>query len=189
MKVSAEGDVRAYVRLTDPAFADLQRLIAKDPQIVRWAVKKMLLIERNPNAGEPLLGSFVGWRKLTVGDRNWRIVWRVTKDASGSTTITIGEIWAVGARSDDEVYEEMRTRVKSLGESPTTQFLASVVELLGRHVNRPELRPAVEPINDPVPTWLKERLVRTAKLSESEVDAMIGSEAMTRWERFIESGS
>ena len=189
MKVSAEGDVLAYVRLTDPAFADLQRLIAKDPQIVRWAVKKMLLIERNPNAGVPLLGSLIGWRKLTVGDRNWRIVWRVTTDASGSTTITIGEIWAVGARSDDEVYEEMRTRIELLGSSPTTQTLASVMELLGRPVDRPELRPAVEPINDPVPTWLRERLVRTAKLSESEVDAMIGSEAMTRWEQFIESGS
>ena len=189
MKVSAEGDVRAYVRLTDPAFADLQRLIAKDPQIVRWAVKKMLLIERNPNAGEPLLGSFVGWRKLTVGDRNWRIVWRVTKDASGSTTITIGEIWAVGARSDDEVYEEMRTRVKSLGTSPTTQTLASVVELLGRHIDRNTLRPAVEPVNDPVPSWLRERLLHTAKLPESEVDHMTGSEAIARWERFLESGS
>ncbi|NQV97040.1 MAG: hypothetical protein HQ486_04525, partial [Acidimicrobiaceae bacterium] len=116
--VSAEEDVRAYVRLTDPAFADLQRLIAKDPQIVRWAVKKMLLIQRNPNTGVPLLGSLVGWRKLTVSDRNWRIVWRATKDASGSTTITIGEIWAVGARSDDEVYVEMRARVESLGSSP-----------------------------------------------------------------------
>lgn len=189
MVVSAERDVLIYVRLTDPAFADLQRLIAKDPQIARWAVKKMLLIERNPNAGEPLLGSLIGWRKLTVGDRNWRIVWRVTKDASGSTMITIGEIWAVGARSDDEVYAEMRTRVESLGSSPTTQNLASVVELLGRHLDRPDIRPAVEPINDPVPTWLRARLVRTAKLSESEVDAMIGSEAMTRWEQFLKSGS
>jgi len=187
--VSAEGDVRAYVRLTDPAFADLQRLIGKDPQIVRWAVKKMLLIERNPNAGVPLLGSLVGWRKLTVGDRNWRIVWRVTKDASGSTTITIGEIWAVGARSDDEVYAEMRARVESLGSSPTTQSLASVVELLGRHIDRHAIRPAVEPINDPVPAWLRERLSRTAKLPESEVDHMTGSEAMTRWEQFLESGS
>ena len=103
--------------------------------------------------------------------------------------ITIGEIWAVGARSEDEVYAEMRTRVESLGSSPTTQTLASVVELLGRHVDRPDIRPTVEPTNDPVPTWLRERLVGTAKLSESEVDAMIGSEAMTRWERFIESGS
>lgn len=189
MVESTEGDVHAYVRLTDPAIADLQRLIAKAPQIVRWALKKMLLIERNPNAGEPLLGSLIGWRKLVVGDRNWRIVWRVTKDASGSTIITIGEIWAVGARSDGEVYAEMRTRVESLGSSPTTQTLASVVELLGRHVDRPELRPAVEPINDPVPAWLRQRLARTAKLPESEVDLMTGSEAMTRWEQFLESGS
>lgn len=187
--VSAQGDVRVYVRLTDPAMKDLQRLIAKDPQIVRWALKKMLLIERNPNAGEPLLGSLAGWRKLVVGDRHWRIVWRVTKNTSGLTTITIGEVWAVGARSDGEVYAEMRTRVESLGSSPATQALASVVELIGRHIDRETFQPSVEPIDDPVPAWLRERLERTVSLPESEVDLMTGLQAMTRWEQFLTSGS
>lgn len=185
--VSGDGDGGAYVRLTGPAIADLQRLISKDPQIVRWALKKMLLLERNPYAGESLLGNLMGWRKLTVGDRHWRIVWRVTKDSSGSTTITIGEIWAVGARSDGEVYAELTTLVQALGSSPTTQSLASIVELLGRHVDQPELRPTVEPVNDPVPSWLRERLTHTAKVPASEVDVMTGSEAMASWERFLET--
>ncbi len=186
--VSADKGTRAYVRLTDQAIADMQRLITKDPQIARWALKKMLLLERNPNAGEPLLGKLIGWRKLTVADRSWRIVWRVTTDTSGSVLITIGEVWAVGARSDDEVYAEMKTRVKSLGASPPAQTLASVVELLGRHLDRSESRPSLEPVSDPVPSWLKERLARTAKIRESEIDVMTGSEAIMTWEKFLEAG-
>ena len=52
----------AYVRLTEPAIDDLRRLQRADPQVVRWALKKMLLLERNPNAGAPLLGALVGYR-------------------------------------------------------------------------------------------------------------------------------
>lgn len=64
----------AYVRLTDAALEDLDRLAASVPQALRWALKKMLLLEESPDAGEPLLGNLIGWRKLTVGDRDWRIV-------------------------------------------------------------------------------------------------------------------
>ena len=42
---------RAVVRLTEDAIADLHRLHRKDPQIVRWAFKKMLLLERSVEAG------------------------------------------------------------------------------------------------------------------------------------------
>ena len=45
----------------DPAFADLQRLARKgDPQVVRWALKKCLLLERNPAAGEEPRGGLDG---------------------------------------------------------------------------------------------------------------------------------
>ncbi len=68
---------RAYVRLTEPAVEDLARLVRLDPQVARQALKKMILLERDPEAGEPLLGALIGFRKLIVGDRHWRIVWRV----------------------------------------------------------------------------------------------------------------
>ena len=58
------------VRLTEDAVADLHRLGKKDPQIVRTVLKKMLLLERSTNAGEPLLGASIGFRKLVVGDRD-----------------------------------------------------------------------------------------------------------------------
>ena len=40
------------VRLTEPAFDDLRALLRLDPQLVRQALKKMLLLERDPQAGE-----------------------------------------------------------------------------------------------------------------------------------------
>ena len=62
----------AYVRLTEPALNDLQGLARAAPLALKWPLKKMLLLERDPNAGDPLLGGLIGWRKLVVGDRDWR---------------------------------------------------------------------------------------------------------------------
>ncbi len=180
--------LRAHVRLTEPAVADLQALLRKDPQVVRWALKKMLLLERDPEAGEPLLGQLVGWRKLTVGDRDWRVVWRVSSDATGAVTITVSEVWAVGARSDAEVYAEMNERVATLGADPTTQALSSVIDMLGRHAKRSDIRATAEPDPDPVPGWLQQRLVRTAGVPAEHVQAMTGADAMERWERFMQTG-
>jgi mRNA interferase RelE/StbE len=178
----------AYVRLTAPAFDDLESLLKKDPQIVRWALKKMLLLERDPQAGDPLLGALVGWRKLTVGDRDWRIVWRVTTDESGVVTITIAEVWAIGARSEAEVYQEMNSRVAAAEASPSTMALAEVIELIGRHANRSDLSASFEPRADPVPDWLRDRLIHTAGLEAHEVEAMTGAQAMERWEQYMTRG-
>lgn len=56
------------VRLTDYAVDDLQILFKAEPQIVRWALKKMIQIERDPNAGDPLLGGLIGYRTAPVED-------------------------------------------------------------------------------------------------------------------------
>jgi len=178
----------AYVRLTAPALDDLESLLKKDPQVVRWALKKMLLLERDPHAGAPLLGSLVGWRKLTVGDRDWRIIWRVTTDESGTITITIAEVWAVGARSEAEVYQEMDARVAAAETSPSTMALAEVIEMMGRHANRGDLSASLEPREDPVPDWLRDRLIHTAGLEGDEVEAMTGEHAMQRWEQYMTTG-
>jgi mRNA interferase RelE/StbE len=178
---------RAYVRLTKPAFGDLERLIAVDPQIVRWALKKMLLLERDPDAGRPLLGDLIGWRKLVVGDRDWRIVWRVTTDEHANTVIEIAEVWAVGARADAEVYAEMNDRIAALGDNPTTQALSSVIAQLGRASGG--ITAADEPAPDPVPPWLVDRLVHQLHMTPDEAARLTGAEAMQRWEAFITAGS
>src|SRR6478672_12157559 len=86
------------VRLTDCAVDDLQALFKADPQIVRWALKKMIQLKRDPHAGDPLLGGLIGYRKITVGDRDWRVVWRVEQDDVGAYLIEVAEVWAVGYR-------------------------------------------------------------------------------------------
>ena len=178
---------RAYVRLTAPALGDLEGLVKKDPQIVRWALKKMLLLERNPEAGEPLLGQLIGWRKLTVGDRDWRVVWRVSTE-DGAIHVTIAEVWAVGARTNAEVYAEMNTRIAAAGQQPSTLALAEVVELLGRHAVRDDLSAATQPAPDPVPGWLRDRLVHSARIDAETIATMTGVQAMERWERFMTTG-
>jgi len=188
MQPQQHGQPLAYVRLTEPAVSDLHALLAKDPQILRAALRKMLLLERSPEAGEPLLGALIGWRKLVVGDRHWRIVWRVSKDSNGNVVLTICEVWAVGARSDDEVYREMLSRIDAAGRNPTTVALAEVARILAARLGTGLVEAAAEPIHDPVPPWLRHRLIHSAGLAGDAVDALTGAEAMDRWERFITEG-
>lgn len=164
---------RARVRLTDDAVADLQRLRKKDPQIVREVFKKMLLLERSPASGEPLLGELIGFRKLVVGDRDYRIVWRETVDEAFHPVLEIAEVWAVGARADSEVYSEMASRVHELKSSkaPNVQALIDVIESLSiGHAGgtaRPE--PEIEPA---LPRWLAEALESQLHLSEKEIQKL-----------------
>lgn len=174
---------RAYVRLTEPAVEDLARLVRQDPQVARQTLKKMILLERDPQAGGPLLGTLIGFRKLTVGDRHWRIVWRVSTDESGREVVEIAEVWAAGARSDGEVYAEMNARVEQLPDTPRTQALADVIHMLGRAAG--DVTAARQPVAEPVPEWLIDRLVHTAEMSREQVAEMTPEQAMKAWEAFI----
>jgi mRNA interferase RelE/StbE len=168
------------VRLTEPAFGDLQTLMRLDPQIVRWALKKMLLLERDPEAGEALHGALIGWRKLVVGDRDWRVVWRVTHDKAGVVVVDVAEVWAVGARSDHAVYAEMTSRVAALASSPATLALAEVVTRLGRLAQDVGVQPEPAPVEG-LPDWLVKRLVRQVRLPRERVARMGLQEAVDAW--------
>lgn len=171
---------RIVVRLIEAAFDDLRALLRLDPQIVRWAVKKMLLLERNPQAGAELHGMLIGWRKLTVSNRDWRIIWRVTSDESGAVIVDVAEVWAVGARADLEVYEEMRSRVATLPAAPKTVALAEVIERLGKAAAGLSASP--EPATaDPVPDWLINRLTHQVGLAPDTVARMSLQEAVDAW--------
>ncbi|WP_186759925.1 type II toxin-antitoxin system RelE/ParE family toxin [Arthrobacter alpinus] len=156
------------VRLTEDAVADLHRLTKKDPQIVRTVFKKMLLLERSPNAGEPLLGALIGFRKLVVGDRDWRIVWTVTADTDGTPILDISEIWAVGIRSDSEIYEELKARVARIGDDPKLQPLKDVITQMGRLYESVEA--ATEPTRkSSLPDWLQTALRDQLNLAPEEI--------------------
>lgn len=167
----------AEVWLTDPAVADLQRL---DGAPLVWALKKMLLLETDPQAGEPLLGSLIGYRKLVVGNRDWRIVWRASTDERGSITIEVAEVWAVGARSHSEVYTEMTQRVASLGDSPVRRSLSAILDELGKRAKGLQATPVAPAPPGPEP-WLIDRLVHTAGLDRDAVLAMTSEQAVDAW--------
>jgi mRNA interferase RelE/StbE len=175
------------VRFTDAAFADLQRLTRKgDPQVVRWALKKCLLLERNPEAGEELRGGLIGYRKLTVGDRDWRIVWRVTHDGTGRPVVDVAEVWAVGARSDSEVYAEMDSRVATLSASPATVPLAEAIARLGKIgadivARSDEPEPGTQP---GVPEWLVHVLTTVVQMPPAEVDHLTEEQAQEIWHAY-----
>lgn len=166
--------VRVEVRLTDPAINDLEVLKKSNRNALRWALKKLLLLERDPEAGRPLHKELQGWRKLTVGDRDWRIVWRVTFDDAGSVIVDVAEVWAVGARSDDEVYEEMSARVAALPASPRTEALREITARFELLVQDGEEAPSAKE----VPEWLVSDLTTGAGLSRDTVAGMTWDEAM-----------
>ena len=188
---------RTVVRFTDAALADLQSMVRKgDPQVVGWALKKCLLLERDPEAGEPLRGALIGYRKLVVGDRDWRIVWRVTHDDAGRPVVDVAEVWALGARSDSEVYAEMNARVATLSATPATVPLAEAIERLGKAaagIHPTSTEPAKGPDSDSpetdpsprLPSWLAQSLIKVVGLPPVEVAQLSEAEAMRRWNEFI----
>lgn len=174
----------AYVRFTDAAVEDLENIFKKDPQIVRQVLKKCLLLERSPYAGEELLGGLIGFRRLVVGDRDWRIVWRVTKGETIS--IDVSEIWAVGTRTKSEVYTEMKERIGAMPDSTITHSLEHVVDLLTPN-SGVDFTP--EQVSDPVPDWLRQRLIHTAGLRSDQLDGLTGAEAADLWDQYMQRGS
>jgi len=122
-------------------------------------------------AGEPLLGNLIGYRKLTVGDRDWRIVWRVLSDDRGGVIVEISEVWAIGARSDAEVHTEMATRAAQLPESPPRRSLMNVIDELGKRAKGVQARPPLEARVGPE-QWLIDRLVHTAGLDRDTAGAI-----------------
>ena len=171
-----------HVRFTDPAVADLHLIARKrNPQVVRAALKKCLILQRDPEAGEPLKGGLIGYRKLVVGDRGWRVIWRVTQDDAGATIVDIAEIWAVGARSDAEVYDEMARRVKVLQMDPHTVPLAEAIDALGKLAHG--LHVQSEP-DEGVPAWLVGVLTNVVGMPATEVPHLSRTQAQRIWDSY-----
>lgn len=171
------------VRLTDDAVEDLGALFKADPQIVGWALKKMIQIERDPRAGEALLGGLIGYRKITVGDRDWRVVWRVVEDEAGGYLVEVAEVWAVGYRKDSDVYAEIQARVNSAGPSPKTKALSDVLAMFAKPARG--LVATSEPeASEPVPPWLGDVLKRVVGLPADTVEKLSLEEAHRAWEAY-----
>ncbi|WP_186293233.1 type II toxin-antitoxin system RelE/ParE family toxin [Brevibacterium aurantiacum] len=168
----------ARVRLTEDAITDLHRLWKKDPQIVRDVFAKMILLERSPQAGQPLLGDLVPFRKLTVGNRHWRIIWRHSVDEDHRPVLEIAEVWAIGARSDSEIYAEMKSRTDKLKRhgNPNAKPLVEILESFGSRKGSVYATPE-PPKPTALPDWLEQGLRAELHMSEEQISGLTPSEA------------
>lgn len=98
----------ANVVLTGEAREDIRDLDGTSRRVVLKALKKL---ESEPDKRGGPLGSKSGgnlttFRKLVVGDRDFRIVYRVEKDG------TVCVIWVVAKRAESECYDLAMSRLK-----------------------------------------------------------------------------
>lgn len=109
------------VELIDEAVEDLVRY-AETGNLPLFLKKLIRLEDVGKDAGLPLWGDLVGWRKIIVGDRTWRIIF--TTDPGD----TVATVWVIGDRDDARCYEDALRRVQASGTAqPPAASLAAVM--------------------------------------------------------------
>jgi mRNA interferase RelE/StbE len=110
----------ARVELTAGAKEDVRDLDGAARRLVFKALKKL---EDNPGQrGQPLGKGLATFRKLVVGDRDYRIVYRLEADG------TVVVVWVVGKRADDYCYDLAMSRLKTHADRVVAGEIASLVE-------------------------------------------------------------
>ena len=103
---------------------------------------------------------------------------------TGRPVVDVAEVWALGARSDSEVYDEMRSRVSSLPKNPATEALSDIVSKLGKVGAGLEIEvPA--PSTESLPPWLHQRLMDQVHLTSDQIEELSFEEALKVWEEFL----
>ncbi len=115
----------AEVRLTEDAREDLHDLDGAARVIVLKGLKKLQVEpeKRGSPLGSKLSGNLTTFRKLVVGDRDYRIVYRV--DPDGSVVV----VWVIGRRSDDEVYHLAMSRLRLHPDEAAREFAVALDEI------------------------------------------------------------
>lgn len=109
------------VELIPEAVDDLRRY-ATSGNLPLFLAKLVRLEEVGEDAGVPLGGGLTGWRKIIVGDRDWRIIFTVDADHA------VAQVWVIGDRADAECYEQAALRVAERGkDDPAASSLAAVM--------------------------------------------------------------
>ena len=125
----------ARVLLTDDARNDL-RDFDRDTQVILLKALKKLETEpekRGAPLGSRSTSNLTGLRKLVVGDRDYRIVYRV--EADGSVCV----IWVIGHRADAEVYVLAKARLQSNTDSTFRQGLGGLLDGVFSQIRGPDL--------------------------------------------------
>ena len=109
------------VELINEAFDDLARYATTGnlPLFLKTSIR---LEEVGKDTGLPLGRGLADWRKIVVGDRNWRIIFATDP---GDTVATV---WVIGDRDDNACYAEAQRRAQALGKSqPEAVSLAAAM--------------------------------------------------------------
>lgn len=110
------------VVLTDEAIRDLDGL-AKTGKLRLFLSRLLYLEEAGADAGKPLRHDLLMFRRLIVGDRNWRIVYQMDPEN------TVATVWVIGDRRDDECYVEAAKRLAAAGGTmPEAVSLAKAMQ-------------------------------------------------------------
>lgn len=115
----------AEVRLTEDAREDLHDLDGSARVAVVKGLKKLQTDpdKRGSPLGSKISGNLTTFRKLVVGDRDYRIVYRV--DSDGSVVV----VWVIGRRSDDEVYHLAMSRLRLHPDEAAREFAVALDEI------------------------------------------------------------
>jgi mRNA interferase RelE/StbE len=117
------------VEIIDDAVADLAKH-AESGKLKAFFSKLLEIEQKGSGAGEPLGRDLVGWRKVTVGNRDWRIVFRVDKREE------VGTICVIGNREDAACYEEAKRRVDKAQDADAASLAESMMALWGSRKER-----------------------------------------------------
>jgi mRNA interferase RelE/StbE len=113
------------IELIDEAVEDLVRY-ARTGNLPLFLKKLIRLEEVGKDAGLPLGRGLTNWRKIVVGDRNWRIIFTTDPEE------TVATVWVIGDRDDAQCYEDAQRRLAALGKTqPHAASLAAVMFQLG----------------------------------------------------------
>jgi mRNA interferase RelE/StbE len=109
------------VELVEEAVGDLGRYAASG-NLERFLAKLVRLEDAGKEAGLPLGAGLTTWRKIVVGDRNWRIIFQMNRDE------TVATVWVIGDRDDAACYQEAAERVRAMGAGkPEAESLSAVM--------------------------------------------------------------
>jgi mRNA interferase RelE/StbE len=103
----------AKVQLTSDALEDLRDLDGSARQVVLKAMNKLKVEpeKRGQPLGSNQSGDLTTFRKMVVGDRDYRIIYRIQPDGE------IVVVWVIGRRADQECYEMALARLRLHGNT------------------------------------------------------------------------
>ncbi|MBB5154561.1 type II toxin-antitoxin system RelE family toxin [Saccharopolyspora phatthalungensis] len=108
------------VILTPEAQEDFLDLDQSAREVV---AKGLVKLETSPEQrGAPLGASLKTFRKLVVGKKQYRIIYRVESDG------TVVIVYVIGPRSDDEVYKMARDRLALRRDSPARRAAIDILD-------------------------------------------------------------